>query len=328
MSGPTPRYSIVIPTFNRRDVIVETLEALVQLRSPPGGFEVILIDDGSPQPLEAIVAPYRDRIPLTLLRQENAGPAAARNRGATIARGQFLAFTDDDCQPQPDWLCAFDRVFTRQPDALLGGIVINALPENVYSATSQLIVDLVYRQFNPTPETASFFCSNNFVMSAAKFHELGGFDSSSFRLAAGEDRDSCARWRQRGWPLRQVNDAIILHSHKMTLVKFWRQCFGYGRGACTFHRLELLRGYNSLVRDSGFHFNLPRILWPLWRKLNWKSRLASLPLLGIWQIANLLGFLCQRRLDRQQSAHNPAGINPVPLETRQAAPRDGCGDHS
>jgi glycosyltransferase involved in cell wall biosynthesis len=316
MSGPTPRYSIIIPTFNRRNTIVGTLDSLVRLQSPPGGFEVILIDDGSPQPLDEVVAPYRDQISLTLFRQENVGPAAARNRGAAIARGQFLAFTDDDCQPQADWLCAFDRVFAGQPDVLLGGIIINALAENVYSATSQLIVDLVYHQFNPTPETATFFCSNNFAMSVAKFHELGGFDSSSFRLAAGEDRDFCARWRETDWPLRQVNEAVILHFHQMTLPKFWRQCFGYGRGACTFHRRERLRGYNSLVRDSRFHFNLPRILWPLWRQLNWKSRLASLPLLAVWQVANLLGFLYQRRLDR----HLPHEDLPAPRQ-RHASKR-------
>ncbi|MFN8855103.1 MAG: glycosyltransferase family 2 protein [Planctomycetaceae bacterium] len=312
MSGPAPKYSIIIPTFNRRDVILGTLESLTRLTSPPGGFEVIIIDDGSPHPLDELVAPYREQVDLTLLRQPNAGPAAARTRGAELARGQFLAFTDDDCQPIPDWLCAFDRVFSRDPDRLLGGIIINALDANVCSATSQLIVDLVYRQFNPTPETATFFCSNNFVMSAARFHELGGFDSCSFRLAAGEDRDFCARWRQRGWSMFQVNEAVIHHFHRMNLQKFWKQCFGYGRGACTFHRLEAARGYNSLVRDSGFHFNLPRALWPLWIRLNWRSRLAALPLLGVWQVANVLGFLHQRRLDSRKNLASGQVPNPLP----------------
>jgi len=319
MSGPAPKYSIIIPTFNRRDVIRGTLEALARLNAPPGGYEVVIVDDGSPQPLDALVAPYRDRLEITLSRQENAGPAAARNRGAELARGRFLAFTDDDCQPIPDWLCVFDQVFARHPDELLGGIIINALESNVCSATSQLIVDLVYRQFNPTPETATFFCSNNFVMAAARFWDLGGFDSSSFRLAAGEDRDFCSRWRQQGWSMRQVNEAVILHYHQMSLRKFWKQCFGYGRGACTFHRLEAMRGHNSLIRDSGFHFNLPRALWPLLRRLNWKSRVAALPLLGVWQVANLMGFLYQRRLDRfehrQSMSADPsltAGIRRTP----------------
>ena len=315
MSGPATKYSIIIPTFNRRDVIVGTLESLRRMTAPPGGFEVIIVDDGSPHSLDALVAPYREQYPLTLLRQVNAGPAAARNRGAALARGEFLAFTDDDCQPRPDWLCAFDRLLTNHPGELLGGIIVNSLVSNVFSATSQLIVDLVYRQFNPAPEQATFFCSNNLVMSAARFRDLGGFDESSFRLAAGEDRDFCSRWRQRGWPMRQVNEAVILHSHQMTLRKFWRQCFGYGRGACTFHRLELARGHNSLVRDSGLHLNLPRTLWPLWLQLNWKSRLASLPLLGVWQVANLCGFLYQKQLDRSQPTLARSDAAPPPADS-------------
>jgi glycosyltransferase involved in cell wall biosynthesis len=52
MSGPAPKYSIIIPTFNRRDVIRGTLEALARLNAPPGGYEVVMVDGGSPQPLD------------------------------------------------------------------------------------------------------------------------------------------------------------------------------------------------------------------------------------------------------------------------------------
>ncbi|MFN7806915.1 MAG: glycosyltransferase, partial [Planctomycetaceae bacterium] len=51
MSDPAPKYSIIIPTFNRRDVIVGTLESLRRMTAPPGGFEVIIVDDGSPHSL-------------------------------------------------------------------------------------------------------------------------------------------------------------------------------------------------------------------------------------------------------------------------------------
>lgn len=314
MSGPTPRYSVIIPTFNRANQIRKALEALERLSIPPGGLEVIVVDDGSPIPLDNLVEPHRRRLSIELRRQSNAGPAAARNQGARRARGEFLAFLDDDCQPEPDWLRALDRVFQQSPDMLLGGKVLNGLPHNVYSATSQLIIDLVYRQFNPTAETATFFCSNNFAMPARRFHELGGFDDQNFRLAGGEDRDFCTRWRQRGWSLRAVNDAVIRHDHQLSLLKFWTQCYHYGQGAWTFHRLEKLRGENSLVRDSGLHFSLPRRLFPLWRRLPWKSRLAAIPLLAVWQLANLLGFAAQRRVESRgaSSPRAPAAVGPEP----------------
>ena len=232
MSGPPPRFSVIIPTFNRADEICGALEALGRLNPPPGGLEVVVVDDGSLSPLDCLMEPHRPRLAIQLHRQSNAGPAA-RNQGARLARGEFLAFLDDDCQPEPDWLCALDQVFQQQPNALLGGRVVNGLRENVYSVTSQMIVDLVYRQFNPTPKTATFFCSNNFAMPVRRFLELGGFDDQNFRLAGGEDRDFCARWRQREWRLRYVEDAVIRHYHRMSLGKFWKQCFHYGRGART-----------------------------------------------------------------------------------------------
>jgi GT2 family glycosyltransferase len=310
MSGPPPRFSVIIPTFNRADEICGALEALGRLNPPPGGLEVVVVDDGSLSPLDCLMEPHRPRLAIQLHRQSNAGPAAARNQGARLARGEFLAFLDDDCQPEPDWLCALDQVFQQQPNALLGGRVVNGLRENVYSVTSQMIVDLAYRQFNPTPKTATFFCSNNFAMPVRRFLELGGFDDQNFRLAGGEDRDFCTRWRQREWRLRYVEDAVIRDYHRLSLGKFWKQCFHYGRGAWTYHRLEKLRGENSLVRDSGLHFNLPRRLFPLWRQLPWRSRLATIPLLAVWQLANLLGFFYQSWLE-QRGARSPTAPDAV-----------------
>jgi glycosyltransferase involved in cell wall biosynthesis len=299
MIGVTPRYSIIIPTYNRRDAIRSTLESLRRLSPPPGGWEVIVVDDGSPTLLDALVEPFHAEFSIQLIRQTNAGPAAARNHGARLARGEFLAFTDDDCQPDPQWLCALDHEFQTHPGHLLGGLIVNGLRGNVCSTISQFIVDLVYAQFNPTPDKATFFCSNNFAMSARRFRELGGFDDRHFRLAGAEDRDFCARWRQRGWEMRQVNGAVIQHFHHMTLAKFWNQCFRYGRGAWTFHRLQKQRGVDSFRRDSELHRNLPHTLLPLWRRLGWKDRLATPPLLVVWQLANALGFVYQRWLDRR-----------------------------
>jgi len=65
---------------------------------------VIVVDDGSEMPLEAVVAAFHDQLDVTLLTEPHAGPATARNTGAVRAKGEFLAFTDDDCTPASDWL--------------------------------------------------------------------------------------------------------------------------------------------------------------------------------------------------------------------------------
>ena len=77
---------------------------MTRLGYPQDRFEVIVVDDGSEPPMDSVVSFFRDRLELVLLSQANSGPAAARNTGAAQAKGKFLAFTDDDCTPAPDWL--------------------------------------------------------------------------------------------------------------------------------------------------------------------------------------------------------------------------------
>ena len=132
-----PIFSIIIPTYNRPERLANCLAAIAQLDYPRDRFEVIVVDDGSDASLEPVVTPLQEQIDITLLRQKNAGPAAARNRGAAQARGQFLAFTDDDCQPTTNWLTQFAENFATAPQSLLGGKTINALVNNPYSTASQ-----------------------------------------------------------------------------------------------------------------------------------------------------------------------------------------------
>lgn len=106
MSDQDLGFSLIIPTYARPKQLGNCLESLTQLIAPRSGFEIIIVDDGNPESLEPVVAPFREKLNLRLLRQENGGPAKARNTGAAAARGRHLAFTDDDCRPEPNWLCA------------------------------------------------------------------------------------------------------------------------------------------------------------------------------------------------------------------------------
>jgi glycosyltransferase involved in cell wall biosynthesis len=167
MSRPTCGFSVVVPTIAPPPVLDGCLGALSLLRAPSSGFEVIIVDDGSPEPLDALVAPYRSRVDLTLIRQPNRGPGQARNAGAQIARGSFLAFTDADCRPEASWLNAFEQGFARTSAHMLGGRTINLLMRNPYSTASQLIVDIVYAFYNCDPDGARFFASNNIAVAGA-----------------------------------------------------------------------------------------------------------------------------------------------------------------
>ena len=92
-----PTFSIVIPTFARSALLRRCLDGMTRLEATAFLFEVIVVDDGGPEPLDSLIASYADRLDLRLIRQSRAGPAAARNAGVALARGRFLAFIDDDC---------------------------------------------------------------------------------------------------------------------------------------------------------------------------------------------------------------------------------------
>jgi glycosyltransferase involved in cell wall biosynthesis len=292
MSQPGVSFSVIIPTHARPRQLGSCLESLTHLQPPAGDFEVIVVDDGSPQRLDDVVKPYYDRLDLTLLRQPNQGPGAARNTGAAAARGRFLAFTDDDCRPAPDWLNALARRFEQAPQDLLGGRTVNRLTRNPYATASQVILDIVYAFYNRDPGAARFLASNNLAVPADLFRQAGGFDAKGFRFAA-EDRELCDRWLHQGRRMTYVFEALVLHAHDLTLRSYCEQHFAYGRGAWRYHRLRGERGSGRMRDDMSFHAQLPRLLRAALGQLPLARALRVLPLTLVWQVANAAGFFCE-----------------------------------
>jgi GT2 family glycosyltransferase len=209
--------SVVIPTYDRPAQLDACLDALGRSTHPRDAFEVVVVDDGSPAPLDEVVDRHRGSLGIRLDRQANAGPAAARNRGAALARGAVLVFTDDDCLPDPDWLSALSGHVSRRPGHMIGGRTVNLLTGNPFSSASQHLVSYLYEYglstAGPKPWTA-FFASNNLAVPASEFARIGGFDVD-FPLAAGEDRDFCARWNEAGLPAHYAPDAVVRHRHRL-----------------------------------------------------------------------------------------------------------------
>jgi glycosyltransferase involved in cell wall biosynthesis len=303
----SPVFSIIIPTYNRPERLATCLGAIAQLDYPRVQFEVIVVDDGSQEPLEATVATVRDglrstgdhRLNLTLIRQANAGPAAARNTGAAQARGQFLVFTDDDCLPAPDWLSTLAVRFQAAPESLIGGQTLNALPDNLYSTASQILIDYLYDYYNAKSIQPNFFASNNFALATDRFRALGGFDTS-FPLAAGEDREFCDRWLHHGYPMLYAPEVQIAHAHHLTFAKFWRQHFNYGRGAFCFHQVRAKRAQDRIrVEPWSFYFNL--LTYPF-RRATAQPPILLAGLLWLSQVANVGGFFWERSRQATQPA--------------------------
>jgi GT2 family glycosyltransferase len=286
-----PTISIVIPTYNRPEQLVVCLQACARLDYPCDRFEVIVVDDGGATPLDEIVSRFHGMLTLRLLWQENTGPAAARNRGAAEARGEFLAFTDDDCAPAPNWLRALSTQFVASPDCAVGGQTRNTLKHNLYSTASQLLISYLLSYYNAVPHAARFFPSSNLAFPTKQFRAVEGFDVTYLRAAA-EDRELCDRWLNHGYRMIYAAEALVDHAHALTFRTFLRQHFHYGQGAFYFNQARARRGLHRVrVEPLAFYFNMLR--YPFISAQGVQVALLTL-LFVVTQVANAAGFLWAR----------------------------------
>jgi glycosyltransferase involved in cell wall biosynthesis len=279
-----PTVSVIIPTYNRPDLIRACLAGLERLTFPQSQFEVIVVDDGSPEPIEGVIADFAARLNVRHIRQDRAGPGAARNTGVAQARGRYAAFIDDDCVPAADWLNMLVETLERDPSSMAGGRVTNILVSNRYADASDRISAFVYDYYQG-PAQEPFFTTNNLAVAVDRFRELGGF-TTSIPSATAEDKEFCDRWRGKGWPLVPVPGAVVNHAHNLTLYGFLRQHFNYGRGILAFRLIRRARVDGPIVPESlGFYAGL------LASPLRTGGGVRAMTLVALAQVATAAGAL-------------------------------------
>jgi GT2 family glycosyltransferase len=277
------RVSVVIPTLDRPGPLTACLRALAC--SFPPDAETVVVSDGGTVDLGRWLAPFVDPLRLRYVAAPRGGPAAARNRGLAAARGDVVAFVDDDCRPHPGWLHALTSSVSLSPPRAAGGMTLNGLVSNPYAEVAQLILDLVARHEREAHGRESFFPSNNLAFPAEVLRRMGGFDES-FRTA--EDRELCRRWRRAGFALARAPEAVVEHDARLNFLRFLRQFFAYGRGGARFHS----SGEGSSFGDSvAFHLRLPALVGPELTRHGPGRAAGLLGLLVLWEVANLAGFL-------------------------------------
>jgi GT2 family glycosyltransferase len=275
--------SVVIPTRGRPAQLARCLAAIARQSLPASAFDVIVVDDASPVPIDTALARHLP-IRCEVLRVPPGGPAAARNRGVAHSTARVVAFTDDDCEPEPEWLERLLAELARTGAAGVGGTVVNALDDNIYAESSQLLVSFLCDYYN-RPPGARFFTSNNLAFDRAALLASGGFDER-YRRAAGEDRELCDRFASSGRPLACAPAAVVRHSHPLSFARFVRQHFTYGRGAWSYRTSVAAR--NGRVRVERLAFYRGLLAYPLTR--HGLGGLPHVALLGLAQVANAGGF--------------------------------------
>jgi GT2 family glycosyltransferase len=215
--------SVVIPTYNRAASLDRLLTALEAQEPVPGGHEVIVVDDGSTDDTPAVVARHAT---VRCLRQQNAGPAAARNRGWRDGSAPLVAFTDDDTVPERAWLVDLTAAFEAQPSLDAVGGRIDSLDGGFLADFVQL-EGQVHHKVQPDGDVL-FLVTANSAWRREALTELGGFDES-FSFASGEDTDLSLRAVRRGFKLAVVDAAGVRHEHRATLSRILATYHKHGR---------------------------------------------------------------------------------------------------
>jgi glycosyltransferase involved in cell wall biosynthesis len=227
-----PLISVIVPACNAEQTIGSCLDALVHQSTSRVRYEIIVVDDGSADATPAIVADY----PLVrLVRQVNAGPAAARNRGAQEARGEILLFTDADCVPAPNWIEQMIAPLQRS-DQIVGVKGTYLLRQQAFMAR---FVQLEYEdkyQRMAKYEHIDFIDTYSAGYRRDVFLVNEGFDTS-FPTASVEDQEFSFRLAQQGHKMAFVPGAHVYHlGHADTLMKYLRKKFKIGYWKVLVHR--------------------------------------------------------------------------------------------
>ncbi len=223
-----PKYSVVIPVFNRPEELEELLQSLTEQAFQ--NFEVIIVEDGSRLRSEHVYEKYATRLSMQYLFKQNSGPGPSRNAGFERARGEYFVVFDSDCILPPGYFDSVDKFLAGHPLDAWGGpdkghekftVLQRAM---AYTMSSYLTTGgirggaQVMHSFQPR--------SFNMGMSRKVFEKTGGFAFD--RLA--EDIELSIRMRKAGFKVGLIPDAFVYHKRRTSLGEFFRQVQGFGRG--------------------------------------------------------------------------------------------------
>ena len=212
---------MIVPAYNAAGTLSSCLAALASQVYPCSSYEVIVVDDGSTDATAAIAHDAG----VSLITQPNAGPAAARNRGAAAAQGELLLFTDADCVPVPGWISALVAPFSDPSVAGAKGAYLTRQRGGVPRFT-QLEYQERYDRMAGR-ETIDFIDTYSAAYRRDVFLANSGFDSV-FPTASVEDQELSFRLAEKGYRLVFAPDALVYHRHNPTLRAYVRRKFYIG----------------------------------------------------------------------------------------------------
>ena len=247
-----PKVSVVVCTYNGSKTLDGCLRSLQKLNYPD--YEVILVNDGSTDSVPEIAARYPY---IRYHEQPNRGLSVARNVGMDLARGEIIAYTDDDCFADPDWLYFLVAKLLETDASGVGGP--NLLPTNdgpvaaCVSASpgtpAHVLID---------DNVAEHVPGCNMAFWADRLRAIGGFDAVYTK--AGDDVDVCWRLQAEGEKIAYAPAAMVWHHRRATVAAYLKQQRGYGEAEGLLKRKhpEKFRGFRARPELARPHLHARR----------------------------------------------------------------------
>lgn len=302
-----PFISVAVCSYNGAATIADTLDALQKLEYP--NYEVVVINDGSTDNIADIITKY----PVKLITTTNCGLSSARNTAVQEAKGEIVAFIDDDAYPDPHWLHYLAYAYRTSVHAGIGG------PNLVPGEDGPIAQCVANAPGGPvhvltTDEIAEHIPGCNMSFRRDVYLQVGGCDP--VYRTAGDDVDLCWRIQNSGHTIGFHPTALVWHHRRNSLKAYWKQQKGYGRAESLLERKWPCK-YNGLGHLSwtgrvyGYGWTMPlqsnkaKVFHGTWGSSLFQSIyepghgiINSLPLMPEWYLITallgsigLLGFL-------------------------------------
>jgi glycosyltransferase involved in cell wall biosynthesis len=221
-----PKYSVVVPVYNRPQEVAELLESLTHQTYK--NFEVVLVEDGSSIKSEQVFEQYASKLSIQYFYKPNTGPGPSRNAGFERARGDYFVVFDSDCIIPPHYFEAVEKYLSNNKVDAWGG------------------PDKGMKDFTPLQQAMAFTMSSVLTTGGIRGKSEKGFQPRSFNMGISrevyektkgfqfdrfaEDIELSVRIRKLGFKSALIPDAFVYHKRRTTLSQFYRQVSNFGKG--------------------------------------------------------------------------------------------------
>jgi glycosyltransferase involved in cell wall biosynthesis len=224
----SPKYSVVVPVYNRPQEVEELLQSLT--KQSYKNFEVIIVEDGSAITCEKVIETFKTTLTIHYFFKQNTGPGPSRNFGFEKAVGEYLVVFDSDCILPSHYFEAVENYFEVTPLDAWGG------------------PDRGHEDFTPLQQAMGYTMSSFFTTGGIRggSNRIGSFQPRSFNMGISrkvfdktggfkfdryaEDIEFSIRIKKAGFKSGLISDAFVYHKRRTSLDQFYHQVFNFGRG--------------------------------------------------------------------------------------------------